>query len=94
VREGQLDVKRASTTKSDQEIPECTREQLGVVERGKYAARFARASNVVVIDPALTKAFPNSDAVNNALRGLLAVAVSATRLPRRAKRPAAKRITA
>ena len=87
-------MRKASTTKADQDIPEYTREQLGVGVRGKYAARMARASNIVVIDPALTKAFPNSDAVNNALRCLLTVALSATRLPSRAKRPAAKRITA
>jgi hypothetical protein len=52
-----------------------------------------KATNIVVIDPALTKAFPNTEAVNEALRGLLAVATSATRLPTRAKRPAAKRVT-
>lgn len=86
-------MKRASTTKSDQDIPEYRRNQLGVGVRGKYAARMAKASNIVVIDPALTKAFPNSEAVNNALRLLLAVALSATRLPGRAKRPAAKRTT-
>ena len=87
-------MRKASTTKADQDIPEYTREQLGVGVRGKYAARMARASNIVVIDPALTKAFPNSDAVNNALRCLLTVALPATRLPSRAKRPVAKRITA
>lgn len=27
--------------------------------RGKYAARYANATNIVVIDPLLTKAFPN-----------------------------------
>jgi hypothetical protein len=68
-------------------------EDLGPLIRGKYAARYAKASNIVVIDPALTKAFPNSEAVNEALRGLLAVATSATRAPTRAKRPAAKRVT-
>jgi len=37
------------------------------------------ASNVVVIAPEVQKAFPNAQAVNNALRGLL-------ELPRRAPR--------
>lgn len=92
-REARLNMKKASTPKADQDIPEYTREQLAVGVRGKYAARIARASNVVVIDPALTKAFPNGEAVNNALRGLLAVAISATRLPSRTKRPVAKRTT-
>lgn len=42
--------------------------------RGKYAVRYAKATNVVVIDESLTKAFPNTDAVNEALRSLLTVA--------------------
>lgn len=39
--------------------------------RGKYARRFARGSNVVVLDPDVAKAFPDSAAVNDALRALL-----------------------
>ena len=86
-------MKKASTPKDDQDIPEHTREQLGVGVRGKYAARYAKATNIVVIDPLLTKAFPNSQAVNDALRGLLTIATSATRLTSRSKRPARKRAT-
>ena len=78
---------------NDEMRAEYRREDLGPLVRGKYAARYAKASNVVVIDPALTKAFPNGEAVNEALRGLLAVATSASRRPNRAKRPAAKRVT-
>ena len=40
--------------------------------RGKYAKRFKEGSNIVVIDPDLSDAFPNSDAVNEALRDYLA----------------------
>ena len=40
--------------------------------RGKYAKRFKEGSNVVVIDPDLSDAFPNSEAVNEALRDYLA----------------------
>ena len=68
------------------------REDLGPLVRGKYAARYAKATNVVVIDPALTKAFPNSEAVNEALRGLLSIATSATRITGRTKRVARKRV--
>ena len=35
--------------------------------RGKYANRFKEGSNVVVIDPDQSDAFPNSEAVNEAL---------------------------
>ena len=40
--------------------------------RGKYAKRLKEGSNVVVIDPDLSDAFPNSEAVNEALRDYLA----------------------
>jgi hypothetical protein len=39
--------------------------------RGKYARKYRRGSNVVVLDPDLAKRFPNSRAVNQALRTLV-----------------------
>jgi hypothetical protein len=36
--------------------------------RGKYAKRYREGTNVVVIDPDLHKLFPDSEAVNRALR--------------------------
>jgi hypothetical protein len=42
--------------------------------RGKYAARCAEGSNVVVLSPDVAKAFPTSDAVNEALRALVKIA--------------------
>jgi hypothetical protein len=39
--------------------------------RGKHARRFGAGSNVVVLDPDVAKAFPDSAAVNEALRALL-----------------------
>jgi hypothetical protein len=39
--------------------------------RGKYAVHTDRESIVVIIDPDLTKVFPNQQAVNDALRFLL-----------------------
>lgn len=38
--------------------------------RGKYAERFARGSNVVVLDPDVAKVFSDSESVNQALRAL------------------------
>jgi hypothetical protein len=78
---------------NDEMRAEYRREDLGPLIRGKYAARYAKASNVVVIDPALTKAFPNSEAVNVALRSLLSVATAATRVTSRSARVARKRAT-
>jgi len=40
--------------------------------RGKYAKRYAAGTNVVLLAPDVVKAFPNSDAVNRALRSVLA----------------------
>ena len=39
--------------------------------RGKYAARMAEGTNIVVIAPDLAKRFPTSEAVNKALRDLV-----------------------
>jgi len=41
--------------------------------RGKYAKRYAEGANVVVIDPDVAEYFPDHDAVNNALRSLVAI---------------------
>ena len=42
-------------------------------ERGKYARRYAERSNVVLIAPDLRELFPNSEAVNRALRAMAEV---------------------
>ncbi len=42
--------------------------------RGKYAARYAEGTNVVLLDPDVAAAFPNADAVNSALRALAEIA--------------------
>ncbi len=42
--------------------------------RGKYAQRFAAGSNIIILDPDLVELFPNSAAVNNALRMLVRLA--------------------
>jgi len=39
--------------------------------RGKYAARFATGTNVVVLSPDVAEVFPDSVAVNEALRTLV-----------------------
>ena len=44
---------------------------LGKGERGKYFEDYQKGTNVVVIDPELSKAFPNAKAVNDALRKVL-----------------------
>ncbi|WP_297834323.1 hypothetical protein [Thermomonas sp.] len=46
---------------------------LGGLTRGKYAKQ-AAASNIIVLEPEVAAAFPDSAAVNDALRALLKVA--------------------
>jgi len=44
---------------------------LGKGVRGKYFEDYQKGTNIVVIDPELSKAFPNPKAVNDALRKVL-----------------------
>lgn len=39
-------------------------------ERGKYAARYARGTNVVLLDPDVAEVFRDAVSVNRALRAL------------------------
>ena len=41
--------------------------------RGKYAERYHQRSNIVVLEPDVAKNFPNSEAVNQALRSIQAI---------------------
>jgi hypothetical protein len=47
--------------------------------RGKYAKRYAAGSNVVVLDPDVAAVFPDSEAVNSALRALATVVRARTK---------------
>jgi hypothetical protein len=42
--------------------------------RGKYARRVAEGTNVVLLDPDVARAFPDSKSVNTALRTLAGIA--------------------
>ncbi len=64
-RETVKDKLRAEYKRSD--FPE------GLV-RGKYATRMRESSNIVVLRPEVAQAFPNEDAVNNALLSLIKLA--------------------
>ena len=66
------------TDQNDDVRPEYPPELIKSGERGKYAKRYREGSNVVVIDPDLTIAFPNTKAVNDALREYLSQRGKAT----------------
>lgn len=75
-------MKKADTV-ADELRPEYRRQDFGAMVRGKYAARMKEASNVVVLDPDIAQAFPNAQAVNQALRGLLELAKSSVHVTAR-----------
>ncbi|PKO20783.1 MAG: hypothetical protein CVU38_18310 [Chloroflexi bacterium HGW-Chloroflexi-1] len=72
-------MKKADTA-SDELRSEYRREDFGPMVRGKYAARLRESSNIVVLDPEIAEVFPNAQAVNAALRGLLELARTSARL--------------
>ena len=41
--------------------------------KGKYASKYKKGTNVVVIDPDVAEFFPNNEAVNDALRSLIPI---------------------
>ena len=45
--------------------------------RGKYVVKYRSGNNVVLLDPEVAKAFPDSKSVNDALRALVAIAARA-----------------
>ncbi len=71
-------MKKASTRKPADDLrTEYDLSQLGLPVRGKYYARTASGSNVVLIEPDLAAFFPDAKSVNRALR-LVAEAARAT----------------
>lgn len=66
---------RKETKSSDDLRPEYDLEELlkdGI--RGKYAERIKEGTNLVLLAPDVAKAFPNDDAVNDALRLVMRLA--------------------
>jgi hypothetical protein len=55
--------------------------------RGKYYERFRLSSNVVLLEPDVSEAFPNAESVNQALRALASAARKGERVVRRPSSP-------
>ena len=85
-------MKKASTKMADKDIPELKRYALGKGVRGKYLKHFAHGSNVVVLQPEIQKAFPTSEAVNQALASMLTFAQETQALTGRSGRTTRKRV--
>jgi hypothetical protein len=70
--------------------PEYKRSDFGKIIRGKYVDRIRAESNVIVLDPKVAKVFPNDDAVNDALRGIMKIAATSALVAARATKKRGK----
>ena len=70
---------------------EYKRSDFSTLERGKFYKEAEKGTSVVLLEPDLAKAFPSSEAVNEALRGLLALTEQTAKLARSGPRPARRR---
>jgi hypothetical protein len=73
-------MKKANQTKVAELRTENKRSDFGELVHGKYADRLATETNIVVLDAEVAKVFPNEEAVNKALRGLIDSAATTARL--------------
>lgn len=84
---------RESAKKLGDELrPEYDLSKLQGGVRGKYYKRAIAGTNLVLIEPDLAKAFPDTDSVNRALRTLLDAATVAARPARRRRSMPNKRL--
>lgn len=70
---------------------EYKRSDFGVMKRGEYATRARAALKIAILKPDIAKAFPTSEAVNDALATMLAIASESKRVtspPKRARNAA------
>lgn len=70
---------------------EYKRADFAKLERGKFFQEASKGTSVALIEPNLAKAFPTSEAVNEALRSLLALADETARITGRSTRTTRKR---
>ncbi|MBA3322842.1 MAG: hypothetical protein H0T45_15535 [Pyrinomonadaceae bacterium] len=71
-------MKRIDEEPEDEMRPEYDLSQLKGRVRGKYVERYRAGTNLVLLDPDVAAAFPDAQAVNEALRLLMKVAKSQT----------------
>ena len=78
-------MKKDKSETNDSMRPSYKRSDFKKIERGKYAARLRKSTNIIVLDPEVAKVFPNNEAVNNALRGLIDLARASAAPERRTR---------
>ena len=63
-------MKKTRTHRGAEMLPEY---DFSKARRGKYARRYAKGTNLVVLAPDVARGFPDSQAVNEALRALVRI---------------------
>ena len=74
----------------DEMRSEYKRSDFATLQRGKFYAEVARGTTVVLLSPANAKVFPTSQAVNDALTGLLTNGKRISRITQRSARTRTK----
>jgi hypothetical protein len=67
-------MKKTKTDQADELRPEYDLSQLQGRVRGKYVERYQAGTNIVRLEPDVARAFPDPQAVNEALRLLIKLA--------------------
>jgi len=76
---------------TDELRPEYKREDLGKGIRGKYFEEYRQGTNLVLLSPDVANVFSSEEAVNEALRNLIKLAVKSTGRTSRSTGSAKKR---
>ena len=73
-------MKKANNNKNADDLrPEYDLSKLKGGVRGKYAKRFKKGTNLVLLSPDIAKYFPDEQSVNDALRSLVNIAKTGLR---------------
>jgi hypothetical protein len=83
-------MKKAKKSNPDDIRAEYKRSDFKKLERGKFYKQVTARSNVVILQPQVAEAFPNSEIVNETLANLLKLAKRSSRLKSRLTRPRGK----
>ena len=79
-------MKKGEGSTADELRAEYKRSDFKKLERGKFYGKVVTSSNVVVLEPRVAKAFPNSASVNQVLSSLLELAQQSSRPTPRSSR--------
>jgi hypothetical protein len=83
-------MKKAKKSNADEMRAEYKRSDFKKLERGKFYRKVTARSNVVILQPQIAEAFPNSAIVNETLSTLLKLAKRSSHFKSRSKQPRSK----